>query len=154
MFQIEKILFPTDLSDATNSLAPIVKELTELFNAELHVVSVMAEPVPRDILLHDLIEISSFDEYQNHLRTGLEEKLKTFVEESFSGLEKKFVSLIQGDPSDAIVQYARDNEIDLIIMGTVTKPGLAGRIFGGTAHKVTGNASCAVMTMNPFKIKK
>jgi len=154
MFQIEKILFPTDLSDATSSLAPLVKQITELFHAELHVISVIANPISQDIISHDLIDIPNFHEYQKELNAMLEEKLRSFVEEFFTDLDKKTTSIVRGDPAEAIIHYSKDNSIDLIIMGSITKPGLVGRIFGGTAHKVAANATCPVMSVNPFKIKK
>ena len=154
MFQIERILFPTDLSDATARLAPLVKQLAELFDAELHVILVVADPISREIISHDLVEVPDFQEYQKELIAALGNRLTGFVKDSFPDLKDKKTSIVTGDAAEGILQYAKDNSIDLIIMGSTTKPGLAEKIFGGTVYKVTANAPCPVMTVNPFKMKE
>ena len=154
MFHIERILFPTDLSDATARLAPLVKQIAELFYSELHVISVVANPISKDIISHDLVEFPDFHEYQKELIGALEKKLTSFVQNSFPELKNKKTSIVTGDPAEGILKYAKNNSIDLIIMGSITKPGLAEKIFGGTVYKVMANATCPVMTVNPFKMKE
>ncbi|MGC4084340.1 MAG: universal stress protein [Vicinamibacterales bacterium] len=55
-----------------------------------------------------------------------------------------------GAPADEIVNFARGNEIDLIVMGTHGR-GLVGHLLmGSVAEKVVRTAPCPVLTVrNP-----
>ena len=49
-----------------------------------------------------------------------------------------------GDPGDAIVQLADENEADLIVLGMSHHPHVA-RIFGGVSEDVAHHARCDVL---------
>ena len=55
----------------------------------------------------------------------------------------------QGPPFLEIVRYAKENDIDLIIMGTHGRSGLAHMLLGSVAEKVVRKAPCAVLTVRP-----
>lgn len=50
-------------------------------------------------------------------------------------------------PAPAIVDYARDHQIDLIVMGTHGRRGVPRLVLGSVAEEVVRHASCAVMTV-------
>ena len=54
-----------------------------------------------------------------------------------------------GDPAESIVKLARKQEIDLLVMGTVCRTGLAGFLIGNTAEEVLGAVDCSVLTVKP-----
>jgi len=49
----------------------------------------------------------------------------------------------------AIVKLAQGKKIDLLVMGTVCRTGLAGFFIGNTAEKVLGTVNCSVLTVKP-----
>jgi nucleotide-binding universal stress UspA family protein len=53
-----------------------------------------------------------------------------------------------GTPSDEIVAYANEQKIDLIIMGTHGREGVARVFVGSVAEKVVRRAPCPVMTVH------
>jgi nucleotide-binding universal stress UspA family protein len=50
-----------------------------------------------------------------------------------------------GDPSNEILQFANDEKVDLIIIGTTGLSGIKKFVFGSVARKVSEKAKCPVM---------
>jgi nucleotide-binding universal stress UspA family protein len=55
--------------------------------------------------------------------------------------------LITGDPATAIVRFAEDEDIDIIVMGTHGRTGLSRLLMGSVAESVVGRAKCPVLTL-------
>jgi nucleotide-binding universal stress UspA family protein len=55
---------------------------------------------------------------------------------------------IVGDPLDGIVEYAKREGIDLIVMGTHGRKGLAHMFLGSVAERVIRTAPCPVLTVH------
>ncbi|MCM3573403.1 MULTISPECIES: universal stress protein [Mesobacillus] len=54
-------------------------------------------------------------------------------------------SILEGSPSESIVEYAKDVEADLIIIGQSGKEGIKRKLLGGVSQKVANNAHCHVL---------
>jgi len=52
-----------------------------------------------------------------------------------------------GSPARAIVNYARDNAMNLIVMGTHGRNGLAHLLLGSVTEQVVRSAECPVLTV-------
>ena len=59
------------------------------------------------------------------------------------------VHLPKGDPAGAIPAWVRAQHIDLIVMGTVARTGIAGFFIGETAEDVLHQVDCSVLTVKP-----
>jgi len=57
--------------------------------------------------------------------------------------------LLEGEPGELIVQLANKKRIDLVVMGTVSRTGLAGFFIGNTAEKVLHGINCSVLAVKP-----
>lgn len=57
--------------------------------------------------------------------------------------------LVRGRPESTITQMVDENDIDLIVMGTVCQTGIAGFFIGNTAEFVLSQVNCSVLTMKP-----
>lgn len=66
----------------------------------------------------------------------------------FGGVEPN-VHLPRGVPWEIIPRFADDNAVDLIVMGTVTRTGIAGFFIGDTAEHVLQQVRCSVLTVKP-----
>ena len=51
---------------------------------------------------------------------------------------------IWGHPADAICRYAKDHDVDLIVMGSHGRSGLMRAVLGSVSHSVVNTAPCAV----------
>jgi nucleotide-binding universal stress UspA family protein len=57
--------------------------------------------------------------------------------------------LLKGEPDESIVDLANRELVELIVMGTVSRTGLAGFFIGNTAEKVLHSIDCSVLAVKP-----
>lgn len=66
--------------------------------------------------------------------------------EEASGVEVK-EALLEGHPSNEIIDFAENNNIDLIVMGTLGKTGLDRFMMGSVAEKVVRGSKVPVLVV-------
>lgn len=71
-------------------------------------------------------------------------KIKEYGEAS--GIEVKEI-LLEGNPGEQIINFAENNDIDLIVMGTLGKTGLDRFLVGSVAEKVVRNSKVPVLVV-------
>jgi universal stress protein E len=59
------------------------------------------------------------------------------------------VHLLEGEAGILIPKLAEEQQIDLIVMGTVARTGIEGYFIGNTAETVLNHASCSVLSVKP-----
>ena len=62
---------------------------------------------------------------------------------------RRFVHLLKGDPADVIAEFAKTGRVDLIVMGTVARTGIAGLLIGNTAETILQRVDCSVLAVKP-----
>ena len=55
----------------------------------------------------------------------------------------------ESGPGPAISELAKKEQIDLVVMGTIARSGLAGALLGNTAEKVLDRLECSVLAVKP-----
>ena len=55
--------------------------------------------------------------------------------------------VIQGKPSNEIIRFASENQVDMIVLGTHGKGMLDQALFGSTTERVVRRAPCPVLTV-------
>lgn len=141
----ESILLPTDGSDG---MASAIKH--GFHQAQQHETVVHALYVV-DIRAYMLLP----DETQKRVKELLVEE----GERAFAALttyaDTEGVELVttvaEGTPHDAILRYAEEQDIDLIVMGTHGRSGEEKRIVGSVAEEVVRNAKIPVMTIRAMQ---
>ena len=96
------------------------------------------------------------DAYVSEIRArhqnGLEKLISEFGgvpgQEAVEYLKPK-LHLIKGVAKTVIPDLAKENQIDLVIMGTVGRTGIPGFIMGNTAEAILNQIDCSVFTMKP-----
>jgi len=63
------------------------------------------------------------------------------------------VHLPRGRPEQAISRLVRQEQIDLIVMGSVGRIGIPGYFIGDTAETVLGSERCSILTVKPNGFK-
>jgi len=61
------------------------------------------------------------------------------------------IEILSGYPATEVVEFAREKDIDLIIMGCHGLTGIAHVLFGSTADRVVRKAPCSVLTVRLAK---
>jgi nucleotide-binding universal stress UspA family protein len=59
------------------------------------------------------------------------------------------VHLVKGNPAEVIPGIVQSREIDLLVMGTVCRTGIAGFFIGNTAEMILDEVNCSVLTVKP-----
>jgi nucleotide-binding universal stress UspA family protein len=59
--------------------------------------------------------------------------------------------VVEGDPAHAILEFAKQNKVDLIIMGTLGKGGLERFLLGSVADKVVRHSKTSVLVVKKRK---
>jgi nucleotide-binding universal stress UspA family protein len=75
-------------------------------------------------------------------------RVKKITEDS--GVEVKEV-LLEGHPSEEIINFAENNNMDLIVMGTLGKTGIEKFLMGSVAENVVRNSKIPVMVVRNEK---
>lgn len=144
----DRILVPTDGSECSMRAARFAAELTKL-NPKAKVTIITVDRVPLRFLEHDLYLIASnIEEKARHIEEVFakerEENLKkaalVFKER---GLEVRYHYSF-GNPAEEIAKYARENNIDLIVMGTRGLSAIKELFLGSVSHKVLQLSPCPV----------
>ncbi len=74
--------------------------------------------------------------------------LTTLIEQSNITNTHK-VHNLKGQPEKCIAQFVEENDIDILVMGTVARTGLAGFIIGNTAENILQKIACSVVALKP-----
>ncbi|SNZ21179.1 universal stress protein [Cohaesibacter gelatinilyticus] len=81
---------------------------------------------------------------ENHLTSRIKEKLEAAAD----GAKDVSTQTVSGKPGVQIAEFARQNQIDLIVVGS-HKPGVKDYFLGSTASRVSRRAPCAVFILRP-----
>lgn len=145
-----RILFPIDLTESSEKLVPHVLTIVERFNSQLHVLYVVRV---FQYFTNIYVPNPSIDLFETELIEGAHKKMEEFMRTHFSQFSEAHSEVILGDPSDAIINYNREHDIDMVIMGTHGRKGIDRVIFGSVAERVIKFARIPVLVIHPFAEK-
>lgn len=150
--EMKKVVTPVDFSDNSRIIAESAAYFAGRFNASMHLVFVVQNFQDYSGFF---VPQMSMPTLEGELLEGAEHKMTSFCEEmqEFSnkaGVTELTFKVFMGDVAEKIVEYGVEIEADLIIMGTHGYKGLEQIMFGSVAGKVVRNASCPVLTINPY----
>jgi nucleotide-binding universal stress UspA family protein len=152
---IKKILAPTDLSELSRVAVRYALKEARDNGAEVtiyHVVTGDEMLKLGDRLKHGFSASGSFNILKNYLH-NYEVSLAQFVGQNFADL-LPFVRVNEkvelGGPEKSIVELAKKEEVDLIIMATQGRGGLSRMILGSVTEQVIRNAPCPVLAIPPY----
>lgn len=144
--KLDNILYPTDFSEFSQTALDHAREVSNAFDAQLRCLHVVDEAYqywsamgPESIPIgpppEDMLELS---------RT----RMAKFRAEQLTGFKREPITdVIIGRPFAEIIRYARENDVDLIVMATHGRGAIAHVLLGSTTEKVVRKATCAVLTI-------
>ena len=150
MKDIKKILFPVDLSETSEKIVPYVETMARKFDAEIHLLFVARL---FDYFVSIYVPHSSIASFEEEIAKGGQKRLDEFQAKYFPEPFKTQSVVLIGDASEKIIEYAKTEGIDLLIMGTHGRKGLDRVIFGSVAERVSKMASVPLMLINPYRVQ-
>src|SRR5438552_4094730 len=145
MIDLHRILIPTDFSKFSQVALNYASAFAEKFAAELYLLHVIQDLA---VFIPDMITVAPPP-------VPTVEQMTKAVQEAFDRLIKdnrleRFPihrDVREGTPFYEIVRYAKEQNIDLIIMGTHGHTGLTHMLLGSVTEKVVRKAPCPVLTV-------
>jgi len=116
--RIRRILVPIDFSPTSDAALAEARDLAAALGAALRLVHVLDGP-------------------------GVREELSAGVDAALGN----DTALLTGPVATTMVAYAQSHAIDLIVMGTHGRSGLAHLLLGSVAERVVRTAPCPVLTV-------
>jgi nucleotide-binding universal stress UspA family protein len=144
MIDLHRILVPTDFSKHSDNALTYAAAFAEKFHAELyllHVVQDLSVFVPEAA-----IAVPSMPPVEQ-LTAAVRETLERVIEKNKLRRFTVHAEVREGSPFYEIIRFAKEQEIDLIILGTHGRSGLAHVLLGSVAEKVVRKAPCPVLTV-------
>jgi len=137
MIVLKHILVATDFGPAADAALTYGRALAHSFGATLHVMHVAENFFLRPTVgdPHALKAV---------VARRLEERLTA---EDRTSLHAHAVLETSDHPADTIAGYAKDANIDLIVIGTHGRHGISHLLVGSVAERVVRTASCPVLTV-------
>jgi len=143
---IKKILCPTDFSENSEHALKYALTLANLSQAELrlfHVVEPITYPQSTKLFEPVLDEVELMMKMEAAFQTQLENQVSVLKDE----YPKITGKLVKGNTFLEIIRVARDDDVDMIVMGTHGRTGLAHVLIGSVAERVVREAPCPVLTV-------
>jgi nucleotide-binding universal stress UspA family protein len=150
MMTFDRILLPTDFSDAAADAEVRARAIARLFGAELHVLHVTQG-----------LELSELPMRLRDNDGPAAERLYEHVsgwlgmsDASGEGAQDGGLPVVRSvrrarTPHRGILEYAADADVDLIVMGTSGRGGGPGSWLGSAAERVLRRARCPVVSVRP-----
>jgi nucleotide-binding universal stress UspA family protein len=142
MLPLKKILTTTDFSDASYEALDRAVELARHFGAEL-VLLYVVPPIPTLHAGHTF----SIGDYEEALRTNARDRLSLVIEKRVPPEVASRQMVGYGDPAREIVETARGEDVDLIVIATHGLTGWRHIVFGSVAESVVRRSERPVLTI-------
>lgn len=146
MIALKNILVAVDFNAASNAAADHARSLADLFDATLHVLHVVTEP------LHEVWECyapgSGFLDAVQRLEGEACRQLDRLAAVAEAQPGKVIVATAWGDAAEQILKYAAAHRVDLIVSGTHGRHGWEHVIMGSVAERLVRLAPCPVLTVH------
>ncbi len=92
------------------------------------------------------------EEYEDLVKT-VETQVATVFDKFLApyglNVRAKEVHLLNGDTTVVISELAEHKNIDLIVVGTISRTGIPGRLMGNTAERLLDRVECSILAIKP-----
>ena len=148
--KFNRILFPVDLSETSDKMAPFAFMATQTFNAALHILFVARElTYYRDMY----VSSSAIANFHHQVIRGSEISLNEFREKYFQYTDNVTCSVVSGDVAEKIQKTIKHDKTDLVLLGTHGRKGLEKIFFGSVADRIMKTSTVPVFLFNPYRTR-
>jgi universal stress protein A len=156
MIAYKNVLFCTDFSEDANIAFFHALDLAKKHSAKLHIIHVPHSSYAycRHIVDEHIPEGAPGGEafYNEEIEKAAEAALKEEYQKKLGDFSNVVFVVKNGSPDMEIIRYAKKNDIDVIVMGTLGKAEQDRMVHGSTVANVSKYAHCHVIAIrNPAK---
>jgi nucleotide-binding universal stress UspA family protein len=137
---LKKILVPTDGSEHARKAVNYACELALKFRATVCLLHVV--PLPPALFHEAAFSMPDLQKFQEEDGKRIIEEAKRETKDR--GVKEVQSAVVQGNPASRIIEFARSEGVDLIVMGNRGLSGIKEFVLGSVSHRVTHLADCTV----------
>ena len=151
--KLTKILSPTDFSNFSGFAMEWAAYLAQVTQADLTLLHVVLEEegkIIKEILGDGAIAHVAVGTRQNVVedrKREVKEQFNTAIDEHIKRTIKVEEMVRIGVPFLEIIRVAKEQDVDMIVMGTHGRTGLSHALIGSVAERVVHHAHCPVLTI-------
>jgi nucleotide-binding universal stress UspA family protein len=143
---ISRILVPIDFSAHSEFALRYAAALASRVGASVELLHVVEDPIATNVwgsetVLPDLTEVRA------ELVADAERRLLEFQDKAERQGVAVLTTVRMGPTAHTILEHAREAHVDLIVMGTHGRTGVAHLFMGSVAERVLRHAHCPVLTV-------
>jgi len=110
---------------------------------------VAAWHAPASTMLKERMSVRELDEYVRDAHDQASSALDRILSECAPDLPRSRVHLIEGAAQDALPRFTEEHGTDLVVMGTLGRPGMTGDLLGETAEMIIRQVHSSILTVPP-----
>ena len=139
---VKKILIPIDGSDYSMRAAEYGISIAKMLDAQITVVYVIDQ-----ILLDQILKVTDSEDVELELKKDGQQYINYVLGIAEKEGVKAASLLVKGRPFDQIVHLAKEQNMDLIVMGTYGLRGAERILIGSVAERVIEYSPCPVLVV-------
>ncbi|MBD3165226.1 hypothetical protein GF324_01390 [bacterium] len=142
----KKILYPSDCSDMSNAGFPVAVDLAKKYDTSITILNVHDEFMSHEEMQMLRVSEMSYEEKMKEIAEKSRRVLANMIQES--DIEDRCeIVLREGKPKQQIVNFARENGYDLIVMTSNGRSNLQEQLMGSTAEYVVHHSKVHVLVV-------
>jgi universal stress protein E len=115
----------------------------------LHIVHAWRMFGEKMVRSHPQVVAADFERWMHEEHLAHQQRLNELLDQHPLGKIPHEIHLVKGEAATVIPQLAHERQVDLVVMGTVCRTGIAGFFIGNTAERVLHQLGCSVLTVKP-----
>ena len=145
---MKKILVPTDFSKQAEIAIDLAAQLAKMSSASIRLVHVYEYPIST---AYTTLDVGGPDPVEGGLARGMIDQKKGQLNKVASKLTEAGISVEQeikmGNPFVNLWEELKDEDVDLVVMGSKGTSGLEESLIGSNTEKVVRHAVCPVISV-------
>jgi len=145
---IKNLLAPVDGSEHSKKALELACDLADKYDAQLHLLHVILAPEAKHTLVLGGATVTvdaPKEEIEQAGRKAIDAAKAIAAEHGRKDVE---TGVLGGPTAQRILEYSKDNEIDMIVMGSRGLSDISGLLVGSVSHKVSHLAPCTCVTVH------
>jgi universal stress protein A len=145
MLKPTKILVPTDFSEYSDKALKQALDIAKQYGAKVFLLHVIHEELHQCVVDYCLTQ-GQFDQLKSQMTEGAQQNLDQQVAKFPRSQEVEVSTDVKlGIPYEAILKEEQEKGIDLIVIASLGRSGIAKYIIGSVARNVLKGAKCPVL---------
>ncbi|ALS97631.1 universal stress protein [Lacimicrobium alkaliphilum] len=131
-------------------IATTTAMLAGLLSAKAHLVQAWKLDNEDHLQTRGGLDDSTFERLHRDMQRHYESRMANFCANVLSEQQTKIKThVVHGTPAHVVAQQTDYHNVDLLVMGTLSRQGILGMLIGNTAEDILNSVDCSVLALKP-----